>query len=51
MAKMTVRGVQRMPDARLVVFEESSHCPVLEEPDLFNKTVLEFVESLAGSET
>jgi len=40
--------VEHLPSARLVVFEGSSHCPFLEEPDLFNKTVLEFVESLAG---
>jgi len=38
--------VERMPDARLAVFEESSHCPFLEEPAIFNQTVLEFVESL-----
>lgn len=38
--------VERLPNARLVVFEESSHCPFLEEPELFNRTVLEFVQSL-----
>jgi hypothetical protein len=34
-----------MPDARVVVFEESSHCPFLEETDRFNETVGEFVRS------
>lgn len=29
--------------SRLVVFENSSHCPFLEEPDLFNKTIADFV--------
>jgi non-heme chloroperoxidase len=36
-----------MPDARVVVFEESSHCPFLEETDRFNETVGEFVRSPA----
>jgi non-heme chloroperoxidase len=41
--------VERMPDARLVVLEESCHCPFLEEPEKFNAAVLEFVDSLAPS--
>jgi pimeloyl-ACP methyl ester carboxylesterase len=39
--------VERMPDARLVVLEESCHCPFLEEPERFNAAVLEFVDSLS----
>lgn len=37
---------ERMPDARLVVFEDSGHCPFLEEPDRFNRVVDEFVAQL-----
>jgi pimeloyl-ACP methyl ester carboxylesterase len=36
----------QLPDARLVVFEESGHCPFLEEPDRFNQVVDEFVAQL-----
>lgn len=39
--------VERMPDARLVVLEESCHCPFLEEPERFNAVLLEFVDSLS----
>ncbi len=39
--------VQRIPTAELVVFENSSHCPFLEEPDLFNLTVADFVAAQA----
>jgi pimeloyl-ACP methyl ester carboxylesterase len=36
-----------LPDARLVVFEHSGHCPFLEEPARFNETVDEFITGLA----
>jgi pimeloyl-ACP methyl ester carboxylesterase len=38
--------VDRIPDARLVVFEQSSHCPFLEEPERFNAVIREFAGSL-----
>jgi pimeloyl-ACP methyl ester carboxylesterase len=37
----------QMPDARLVVFDESGHCPFLEEPERFNEVVGEWIGSLA----
>ncbi len=37
---------QTLPNARLVVFENSSHCPFLEEPDRFNEEVDRFIQSL-----
>lgn len=37
---------ETMPDARLVVFEESGHCPFLEEPERFNEEVDRFASSL-----
>ena len=42
-------GVNTMavsPDAKLVVFEESNHCPFLEEPDRFNQVVDDWIQSL-----
>jgi pimeloyl-ACP methyl ester carboxylesterase len=33
-----------MPDARLVVFKNSSHCPFLEEPERFNAEVDKFIQ-------
>ena len=38
--------VRLMGGARLVVFEESGHCPFLEEPDRFNQVVDEWIQSL-----
>ncbi len=38
--------LENLPDSRLVVFEESSHCPFLEEPDRFNREVDRFIQSL-----
>ncbi|MGK4006090.1 alpha/beta hydrolase [Sorangium sp. So ce1036] len=38
---------RRLPDARLLVFEESGHCPFLEEPDRFNEEVHRFIQSLS----
>ncbi len=37
---------QALPQARLVVFEESSHCPFMEEPERFNREVAAFVQGL-----
>lgn len=37
---------QAQPNARLVIFEESGHCPFLEEPDRFNAEVESFVRTL-----
>jgi pimeloyl-ACP methyl ester carboxylesterase len=34
--------VARIPDSSLVVFEHSSHCPFIEEPELFNTTLAHF---------
>jgi non-heme chloroperoxidase len=36
----------RMPNAQLVVFEKSNHCPFLEEPDRFNEVVDDWIRSL-----
>jgi pimeloyl-ACP methyl ester carboxylesterase len=38
--------LQRLPDGRLVVFENSGHCPFWEEPSRFNLEVDNFVSSL-----
>lgn len=35
--------LERLPDARLVIFEASGHYPFVEEPWLFGKTVVEFL--------
>lgn len=35
-----------MPDARLVVFENSRHTPFFEEPELFNRTLEEWIRTL-----
>ena len=37
---------EHMPEARLVVFEESGHCPFLEETERFNQEVERFIQSL-----
>ena len=37
---------QNLPDARLVVFEKSGHCPFLEEPERFNRELDRFFRSL-----
>ena len=41
-------AAEKMPEARLVVFDESGHCPFLEEPERFNAVVDEFVRSLGS---
>jgi pimeloyl-ACP methyl ester carboxylesterase len=38
----------RIPQARLQIFEQSSHCPFYEEPERFNRVVHEFVSSLGN---
>jgi pimeloyl-ACP methyl ester carboxylesterase len=38
----------RIPQARLQIFEQSSHCPFYEEPEGFNRVVHEFVSSLGN---
>jgi len=37
---------QRLPNGTHAIFEDSGHCPFLEEPERFNETVREFVASL-----
>lgn len=37
---------ERIPGARLHTFAHSSHCPFLEEPELFNRTLEEFIATL-----
>ncbi|WP_026571053.1 MULTISPECIES: alpha/beta fold hydrolase [Sediminibacillus] len=37
---------QRIPDSRLIAFENSSHCLFLEEPDKFNRELDAFFRSL-----
>lgn len=37
---------RRLPDARLLIFDESGHCPFLEEPDRFNEEIHRFIRSL-----
>jgi len=39
---------ERIPGARLVMFEHSSHCPFLEEREAFNREVASFVGSPSG---
>ncbi len=35
-----------VPDARMVVFEESAHCAHLEEPDLYARVAEEFLSQV-----
>lgn len=39
--------LEQLPHARLVVFEQSGHCPFWEEPERFNHEVEQFIQSLA----
>jgi len=39
----------RVPNARMVVFEESNHFPFDEEPDAFRAAIAEFAAELAGT--
>ncbi|WFE24202.1 proline iminopeptidase-family hydrolase [Solwaraspora sp. WMMD937] len=43
--------LDRVPGARWVVFEESSHLPHLEEPERFAEVLLEFLTELKGEGT
>lgn len=36
-----------VPDARVERFEESGHCPTVEEPERFNRVLADFVDTLA----
>ncbi len=38
----------QVPAAKLQIFEQSSHCPFYEEPELFNRVLHEFVSSLVS---
>jgi pimeloyl-ACP methyl ester carboxylesterase len=40
--------VERIPDARLVIFERCGHCPNIEQAQRFNATVIDFLNT-AGS--
>lgn len=40
----------QIPDAELVTFESSSHCPFWEEPERFNRVLSDFVARYAGSD-
>jgi pimeloyl-ACP methyl ester carboxylesterase len=42
---------QRIPHAEVVIFEDSGHCPFLEESEKFNATVDEFTARLDGAAT
>lgn len=37
--------LERLPDARLVIFEHSAHMPHVEEPELYMRTVSDFLAS------
>ena len=39
---------ERMPDARLQIFDSCGHVPHMEHPEAFNKLVLEFLAEQAG---
>jgi pimeloyl-ACP methyl ester carboxylesterase len=39
---------QTQPAAELVVFSQSGHCPMWEEPERFNQVVGDWIEGLPG---
>lgn len=41
--KLHAAGVNRMPNAELVIFEQCNHLPYMEYPDRFNDTVARFL--------
>ncbi len=41
---------EHLPKARLVIFENSSHCPFIEESDRFNQEVDKFIQSLNSAQ-
>ncbi|MNN88373.1 hypothetical protein D3C81_2060490 [compost metagenome] len=38
--------VDRLPSARLVVIEDSRHATPLDQPEQFNRTLLDFLEQV-----
>ena len=38
-------AAELVPDARFELFERSGHCPMLEEPERFNRVLADFVDS------
>ena len=40
------RVVELVPDARFELFEDSGHCPTIEEPERFNRALADFADSL-----
>jgi pimeloyl-ACP methyl ester carboxylesterase len=38
----------RIPNGRLEIFDESGHTPQMEEPDRFNRLVLDFLQEPAS---
>lgn len=38
--------LQQMTQSELIIFEQSSHCPFLEEPEQFNQELLNFVNKI-----
>lgn len=41
----------QLPDAKMVIFEHSAHTAHIEEPELYMKTVADFLKSVEGSAT
>ena len=41
-------AVQKIPDARLVVFDRGGHFPHLDEPDRFADLIREFTQEVAS---
>lgn len=39
-------AAELVPDAEFALFEDSGHCPTLEEPETFNRVLGDFVDSL-----
>ena len=37
---------KNIPNSELVIFEDSCHCPFMEESDLFNETVNGFISKI-----
>jgi pimeloyl-ACP methyl ester carboxylesterase len=40
--------MERIPNGRLEVFDDSGHTPQMEEPDRFNRLVLDFLTQPAS---
>lgn len=40
---------EHLPDARLVTFEDSAHCPHVEEPERFNAVLLDFLRPASSA--